>query len=173
MNKNLKYSIFGVLFIVLIFFIYFCLGLFGQYFWLNGAEKIRFNNYNQNFEQTYSKTQTAENLFALFKQRMINKDKEGVKVMTVPMFGTYPQEMKDRAFEDFYNFYVKYDFTNVKFDYYEESREVLVNNLSYNNKIFSHKISVNYDDLSHLKYKINKFPIQGYYTLVTGISQER
>lgn len=171
MNKYLKYSIFGVLLVGLIFFLYFCVSVFGQYFWLNGLEKTVLNNYKANYEQTYSKTQTPENLFALFKERIINKDKQGIKVMTVPMFGSFSQDLIDQRFETFWDKYSKYDFSNSSFvikkdsSYYFEIKNAL--NIPNDNQILTEKIYFSEVYLDRLNQKINKFPIKNYYVLVT------
>lgn len=171
MNKHLKYSICGFLFVGIIFFLYFCVSIFGQYFWLNGLERTIIDNYNQNYEQTYSKTQTPENLFALFKERVINKDKEGVKIMTVPPFGSFGKDLTDQIFETFYDKYSKYDFSNAGFEikkdssYYFEIKNTL--NIPNDNQILTQKIYFTEVFLNRLSQKINKHPIKNYYTLVT------
>ena len=139
---------------------------------MDKSQKTILDNYNTNYEQTYSKIQTHEGLFALFKQRMINKDKEAIKVVTTPMFVTYPQEMKDKAFEDFYNFYSKYSFEKAEFELGEDSSPYFkISGLTIeSNQVPNQKINFSLIHYEGLFHKINKYSIKNYYLISTSIS---
>lgn len=172
MKKYLKYPLIGIIIFFLVFGVYIASILYGTFVYLNDFEKEKLEKYNRHYQENYSKTQTPENLFALFKQRMLNKDKEGVKTISVPAFSSLPKEIKDKDFEDFYNFYAKHSFEKAEFEveydtaYYFEIRNVLENSQPTKQKIYFSRQS-----MYHVKGKFNRFPISDYYLLEAKISK--
>ena len=102
---------------------------------------------------------------------MINKDKEGIRVMTVAMFGSFSQDLIDQRFETFWDKYSKYNFSNASFvikkdsSFYFEIENIL--NIPNNNEILTQKIYFSEVYLDRLNQKVNKFSIKNYYVLVT------
>lgn len=171
MKKHLKYPIIGVIIVFLSFVTYIASGLYGNFIYLSDFEKQKLDNYNTNYEQTYSKIQTPENLFALFKQRMLNKDKEGVKVMTIPAFFSLPKEMKDKDFEEFYDFYKEFTFEKAEFEVkFDTANYFEIKNLSQNPES-KYKIYFEKQNMQSLSHKINQFPIKSYYVMEARISK--
>lgn len=154
----------------LVFVVYIASILYGNFIYLSDFEKEKLENYNKNFEQSYSKTQTPESLFEIFRQRMLNKDKEGIKIISVPAFFSLPKEMKDKDFENFYDFYAKYNFEKSEFEIKNDTAYYFeINNVLENSQPTKQKIYFTLQSMENLNHKINKFPIKSYYVLEARI----
>lgn len=163
--------------------IFLSLSLFGVFIFFgnfNSLENKIFTNYNRYYQEIYSKTQTPESLFELFREKMTKKDKASIKTMTLPFFVSWNDQKKEESFNNFWQRYSQYNFEKaafiIKYDtsyYFEISGAILENEKqneiknSEENPQKTLKIYFSRESMQHVKDKKNQFPVNDYYLLVS------
>lgn len=161
-----------LLIFLVVFLLFFVFGVFVFFRSSNSLENQVLTNYNQHYQEIYSKSQAPESLFELFREKMIKKDKPGIKAMTIPFFASWNDQKKEESFNNFWEKYSQFNFQNasfiVKYDssyYFEVSNIVLDEKESEVKSPL--KIYFSRQNMQHLRGKSKQFPIQDYYVLVS------